>query len=279
MGLVASGVVAGIGVLWLVQRAERTDAGPVRVQAIAQPVVVGESNDEVAALRAHYEGQVAALSSENDALRSQVAAAAGIKESRMPPTSEQLAKALDTNQEMLKGKVAIARQRETDALLAAGFSKSRIDWIRSRAEEMEAQHKRVPPDTYIRPQYMADYDLDLRKEIGDDEYERYRVALGRSAGVVITEVSRGSLAESAGLKSGDVIVGYGGKRVFNQPEMSYMIYKEGNAGDAMSMDVRRDGQTIRLTIPRGDPGIRAAAPVTAVSRALGYGVNDKSLGP
>src|SRR5690606_545711 len=94
----------------------------------------------------------------------------------------------------------------------------------------------------------------LRGEIGDDEYERYLQALGRSTAVVVREVLASSPAERAGLQPGDQVVAYGGERVFDQRELNALTL-QGQAGESVVLDVRRNGQTIQLVVPRGPIGI------------------------
>lgn len=154
-------------------------------------------------------------------------------------------------------------KREAERLLAAGFSLERIEWLRHRADELRIEQEReadelrrrgVAPDPRSFA-YIFDEDLRLREEVGLDEYERYRQALGRPMGVGIAEVLPGSIAEQAGLRADDEIVSYGGARVFNFAELSPLVL-EGTVGEPVLVEVRRDGQTMQLAIPRGSLGVR-----------------------
>lgn len=60
----------------------------------------------------------------------------------------------------------------------------------------------------------------LRAELGDDEFERYRAALGRPTAVAVGGVGERSAAANAGLQSGDVVRAYDGERVFDLRELT-----------------------------------------------------------
>lgn len=152
---------------------------------------------------------------------------------------------------------------ETGQLLAAGFSEERIEWIRNRARKLiDERPQSLSVDSLERPidpdeamAYVFDPDLALRHEIGDDEYERYRVALGRPAGIDVTEVLPGSIASSVGIQAGDEILTYSGQRVFNMGELNAIARKDGAPGEKVVVEVRRQGQVLRLIVPRGHIGI------------------------
>lgn len=159
-----------------------------------------------------------------------------------------------------------ARQLRVEALLAAGFTMERIDWLQTRARELKLLRDKKAFDRkqqglpyQSRAAYLTDPDLDLRYEIGDDEYERYRIALGRPVGVTIDEILRGSDAERAGLQPEDIIVGYDGKRIFNIGEL-YQLVSEANPTRSTLVDVRRGGHPVQVAIPAPLLGITAAPP-------------------
>lgn len=179
---------------------------------------------------------------------------------------------------------AKALQQETDQLLAAGFSHDRIEWLRSRTDELEAVRRRA--DTERRQRgvpvsdpneglaYFYDSDLDLVKEIGAGEYERYREALGRPNSVAIATVKPGGIADTYGLKGGDRIVRYDGKRVYNIAQVNLLTHKnvrdpnEGKPGEFVTVEVMRDGQPLSLTVLKGDLSIGTALPPPHTSRLL-----------
>lgn len=173
-----------------------------------------------------------------------------------------------TVEESVRRALALADERATGKLLSAGFTIDRINWIRHRTEELqvaqarasyERQRQGLPPDPFAIA-YILDPDIDLREEIGIEEYEQYREALGRPAGIVIAGVLPTSSAETAGLRAGDEIVSYDGQRTFNSAELNALASGVG-PGEYAVIGIRRDGQTMQLTVPRGPLSIQSAMPL------------------
>jgi S1-C subfamily serine protease len=94
----------------------------------------------------------------------------------------------------------------------------------------------------------------LRGELGDADYERYLRGTGRPTEVQVLDVLASSAAERAGLQPGDQIVSYAGTRVFDMRELNAMT-REGGSGESVGMEVRRNGQTVQLQVPRGALGV------------------------
>jgi len=94
----------------------------------------------------------------------------------------------------------------------------------------------------------------LRAEIGDAEYERYLQATGRPTRVSVRTVLPSSPADRVGLRPGDEIVAYGGKRVFDMDDLNRLTL-EGQPGETVVLEVLRDGQPMQLYVPRGPIGI------------------------
>jgi hypothetical protein len=190
---------------------------------------------------------------------------------RMKMLREQANNALDD----LDKALAIQRQREVEKLMAAGFAPDRIEWIRNRSNELRAQRTKeqferlaqgLPPDAPQEAVPYYDPDAWLPSEIGDDEYTRYRVALGRPTGVAVTALPQGSPAVHAGLLLGDDIVHYGGARVFSVAELNALASRR-NPGDSVLVDVRRKGQTMQVVVPGGPLPIGTKMPYLIVPRA------------
>ncbi|WP_353854605.1 trypsin-like peptidase domain-containing protein [Bacillus sp. Bos-x628] len=70
-------------------------------------------------------------------------------------------------------------------------------------------------------------------------------------GIYVKDVSKGSPAQKAGLKSGDVIVKFKGKQVANSSQLKEILYKETKIGDKTTMTVIREGKTKNLDITLG----------------------------
>jgi hypothetical protein len=150
--------------------------------------------------------------------------------------------------------------RERNALLNAGFLPQQIDWIRQIRGEIQMQGmqalynaefagKPVLPSEIFEIGPRAD--RRVREAMADDaEFERYLQALGRSTSLRVAGVSANSPAARAGLRAKDEILAYDGKRVFTVADLNALTV-QGPAGQSIAVDVRRDGQTLQLVLPRG----------------------------
>jgi hypothetical protein len=152
-----------------------------------------------------------------------------------------------------------AQGGQVDALVAAGFPPDRAAWIDRRTSELRMQALQAQYDAQRQgkpfdPGQAFNGDGTLRSELGDADYERYLKATGRPTSVGIQGVLASSPGERAGLKPGDEVVAYDGKRVFDLRELNALTF-EGTAGESVTVSVRRDGQTVHLTMPRGPLGI------------------------
>jgi membrane-associated protease RseP (regulator of RpoE activity) len=147
---------------------------------------------------------------------------------------------------------------QIERLLAAGFAPDRAEWIDRRTSELRMQQLQAQYDAtregraFEPTQQMGD--RTLRSELGDSDYERYLQALERPTSVAVESVLASSPGERSGLKPGDEVVAYDGKRVFDMRELNALTL-EGNAGESVAVEVRRDGQNIQLVMPRGPIGI------------------------
>ncbi|MGE6630017.1 S1C family serine protease [Bacillus sp. NPDC077027] len=70
-------------------------------------------------------------------------------------------------------------------------------------------------------------------------------------GIYVKDVSQGSPAQKAGLKTGDVIVKFNGKDVANSSVLKEILYKETKVGDKTTMTIIRNGKTKKLDITLG----------------------------
>ena len=94
----------------------------------------------------------------------------------------------------------------------------------------------------------------LRTELGEADYERYLQAYGRPTAIPVRDVLASSPAERSGLQPGDEILAYAGKRVFDMRELNALTL-EGTPGESVIVEVRREGQSVQLVMPRGPLGI------------------------
>lgn len=222
--------------------------------------VVSGSTAGEAELRAGYEKKIAALSKEVDALRESAGSAAS-EAVRAPATPEVLARI--SAEQMVRAQ-EIAERRFNDRLVAAGFTPDRIQWIKRRSKELEAMQAREVADAQQSGKaldinkvvaHMFDPDLGLVEEMGVDEYDRYRTALGRPKGVDVASIRRGSNAELSGLKPGDQIVAYAGRRVFNIGQLKSLMGTSARGAGPVLVDVERNGVVLQVTANGGDLGL------------------------
>lgn len=267
--LTSMGVAFAGGVVAAFLYSQATAKPPVIeiVAPIASPVV---AENEVATVRAGYERKLADLGKELAAAKASEAEA--VKGPPFPGLRrEDLMKRIE---ERLTADRAAAREQDNARLLAAGYSQERIDFIKKRATELRADFRRKSdllrqqgkPDLDAELARNIDSDIDLHRELGAEEYARYRQALGRSIGTKIGEVLPGGAGESAGLKVGDQVLSYDGVRVFNIGELSTVLQQHTNSRAPVSVDVLRNGQKIRVTMAAGSSmGVRSGD-VPGVSR-------------
>jgi len=149
-----------------------------------------------------------------------------------------------------------AERRFVEQLIANGFAPDRADWIIRRTEElrMEALQAQYDARRGGRPVEMGAGEQTLRAELGEADYERYLQAYGRQTTIPVRDVLASSPAERSGLKPGDEILTYAGKRVFDMSELNNLTY-QGTPGESIVVEVRRDGQNVQLVMPRGPIGI------------------------
>jgi TolA-binding protein len=146
-----------------------------------------------------------------------------------------------------------------DAMIEAGLTPERVDWILRREEEMRfesmqarfdarnSDEPRNPFDARFNPEAM------LRAEIGDADYERYLEANNRPTSARVGNVLASSPGERAGLQPGDQIVGYDGTRVFSSGDLIQQTMQGGEG--SVVVDVIRDGAPMQVVLPRGPIGI------------------------
>jgi PDZ domain len=149
------------------------------------------------------------------------------------------------------------RKMQTDRLVEAGFTRERAEWIERRVQELQLQAQQAQFEAQRTGQQFRGNDIEaaLRKEIGDAEYEKYLKGTGRPTDVRVMDVLASSPAEKSGLKPGDQIVSYAGTRVFEMNDLNALT-RQGNPGEAVTVEVQRDGQTVQMQVPRGVLGVQ-----------------------
>ena len=207
-------------------------------------VVVTEVADE------EVEESVEAELLEEDLVELQEPSQADIAEQRRTQRAQRIARMQpDFRREQLvargftQDEAARIVQLESDAALQQLYDQYRF-LKQQREENPEAFRLRARTDS-------------LRDQLGEDDYERYLIANGRPTSVTIGTVMNGSPGANAGLQAGDEIVSYNDQRVFNMTELNNLTY-DGTEGENVLVEVRREGESVQLTIPRGPIGVRSA---------------------
>ena len=158
---------------------------------------------------------------------------------------------------------ALARTRaefRKNRLVNAGFAEAEANWLLKNESEVQLQslyndhevQRAALQNSENSPRLSAAEQL--RENIGDEFYERYLKANNRSTSVSVGSILDSSPGEIAGLKTGDRIVSYAGKRVFNVRDLNKLTV-QGTAGESILIEVERNGSPMQLTIPRGPVGI------------------------
>lgn len=149
------------------------------------------------------------------------------------------------------------REQQLQRLVAQGFTRDRAEWIERRAQELEvlAMQAQYEAQQTGRPAQVTDVDMALRAELGDADYERYLTANNRPTQVQVLDVLASSNAERSGLQPGDQIVSYAGTRVFEMRELNALT-RAGNPGESVTVEIRRNGQTMQVQVPRGPLGVQ-----------------------
>ena len=155
------------------------------------------------------------------------------------------------------------RPFDTQALQERGYTEEESNRLRERYEAYELAQLylndragregwRGQPRFQAESRQLADA---LHAELGDRDYDAILYGAGRSNRVQVAGVLAGSAGERAGLRDGDEIVSYDGHRIF-EGQALVQATGIGEAGAQTEMVVRRDGQDLRIVLPRGPIGIR-----------------------
>ena len=145
-------------------------------------------------------------------------------------------------------------------LVANGFTDGRAKQIleledEARMAALQAEYEARRNGEEFDPWGRAvDFQGTLRERLGDAEYEKYLTAQGGQASITVREVIGSSPANQAGLRPGDRIVSYDGKRVFGMSDLKSMAFS-GDPGEDVIVDIERNGQRMQLVLPRGPLGI------------------------
>jgi hypothetical protein len=256
LGLVALGLAAGAGYV-LFTRSEPAPKSLLVTAADAQSVDVQKS---LAALDRRVRQLTAEVQSLRDSAGRATSGSEGGNSADGPqrgPADWQRMRDGRTPEDLAAMREQI-QKRENERIIAAGLTPERMKEINRRAEELRVAAMQAQYEAQRNGQRVQGVDTDqaLRKELGDAEYERYLKAEGRPTEVRVMDVLATSAAERSGLKAGDEILSYGGTRVFDARDLNALTM-QGAAGGAVTVQVKRDGQTVQLSVPSGPLGVTA----------------------
>lgn len=278
LGALVVGLTAGLIVAMLFLRDSDVRA-PV-LDTSSPAVSDGSSDEQLEELRADMElrfamldqrlvemtGNLVGLGEEIEAIRAAASAGAALSSRPSEMALEEMSRRSEALREMygrLSEQMESIRngtsQRDTERLLAAGFTQERIDWIDRRSDELrmeavQAQYEAQRGGTRAIVPSLLVPAIALRSEMGDAEYERYLSALGRPTTVDVRQLLASSPAEKAGLQVGDEIVAYDGKRVASLAELNALSLED-KPGQSVVVEVKRDGQSMQFVLPRGPVGV------------------------
>ena len=145
-------------------------------------------------------------------------------------------------------------------LVAGGFTEDRARQIlefedETRMAALQAEYEaQRNGESFDRWEWASNYQASLRERLGDADFEKYLTAQGGQASVTVREVIGSSPANRAGLRPGDQILSYDGKRVFGMNDLRSMAFS-GDSGEDVVVDIERNGQRMQLVLPRGPMGI------------------------
>jgi C-terminal processing protease CtpA/Prc len=93
--------------------------------------------------------------------------------------------------------------------------------------------------------------------VGDEDYDNILYASGQNNRIETERVLGESTADNAGIRPGDRIISYAGKRIFDESSL-ITLTAGGEAGENTRVEVLRDGEIVYLIVPRGPLGIKFA---------------------
>ena len=157
-----------------------------------------------------------------------------------------------------------AGEQLLDQLQNAGFNESEVEVISAKRDQLRLKRLQLRDkairegwfrsESWVRQVRDLDADTEVRKTIGDQRFDDYLIATGRTNRVRIDELMTGSAAEQAGLLPGDLIHRYADSRVFTGTELRGLT-TGGRPGENTSLTVLREGELIDLNVPRGPLGV------------------------
>jgi len=263
LGIILMASVAGV--LLTIERTGRTEHG-VRdpVPAIAEPSTFDPSlplEERIQALEQAVSDERYARQLLQDELFVLTSEIEALTATRAPDPAEDRSEAF----ERIGTAPSVSRrgggaEGRVARLIEAGFAPGQAEWIVQRESQLQMEALQARYDAERTGDAMNFFQSRsaasdaLRNELGDADYERYLDASGRPTSVAVSSVLDSSPAQRAGLRPGDEIVSYDGKRIFSMSDLTRQTM-EGQPGEQVVVDVLRDGVSMQVAVPRGPIGI------------------------
>lgn len=224
-------------------------------ERLAEEVQARESLEaEVVALREQMWALQMAWIQSAEARRSQAAGAEG-------EAAETLAAASAPGPPPRRAARAVKPSFDVSSLVDAGVPERRATELRGHWEELVldrleltdlASREGWAGGARHRAELQA-LDDELRASLGEREYDEYLFASRAPNQIVVQDIVARSSAASAGMQAGDAIIRYDGVRVFETGDLE-AASRRGRRGQAVAVEVLRDGEMLQLSIPRGPFG-------------------------
>lgn len=152
-----------------------------------------------------------------------------------------------------------------ERLAAAGFTRQQLESLdRLQVEIQMAQIElddRARREGWINtPRYLEESDdlstgrTVIRNALGDEMYDRYLFASGAPNRIAVTSVVETSPAQNAGFQNGDIVLRYAGENVYSSRQL-VELRSSGQLGEPVRVEIRRNGELLELTMPRGPMGL------------------------
>jgi membrane-associated protease RseP (regulator of RpoE activity) len=156
-----------------------------------------------------------------------------------------------------------------DNLIRGGIDPGFAEDIVRRKNSIELKRlelqDRATRDNYLNTQRYYDeldginsQDINLREELGDEQYDEYLYNSKQNNRIKIASVMLGSAGEQAGIKNGDIVLSYNNQRMFTWQELKDAT-AEGQLGEYVSISIYRNGEVYSFSVPRGPLGVQLGA--------------------
>lgn len=133
-------------------------------------------------------------------------------------------------------------------------------WLEAEMQKAEITATANAEDwanTYRHQRALRAVDERIRRSLDERAYDQLLYATGRPNRLVVQEVLDGSLAERVGLRPGDRILRYDGKRLFSAGELSNAV-GNGMRGESVRLDLERNGTPMSIFVEREPLGVLSA---------------------